>query len=310
MRKFDRAVVAFALVAFAAPLTMAAPAASPQPPAPADTSAAAPAAVPAPSPAAPKLPFPRPKPDPLDEAFSPKAAAAAAASPTVNAVAAAKPLPRAKPLTAVATIPMPRSKPARTTLAMTDTPATAVQAATAAPLVAPPSKPRLGSKPMPRPKPEAVVPATPAAPVAAPTAAPAVVAPTAVSAPAPGDAQACGDACNEILFRTLGDCLWVQNANPRPVSFAAQVGGRTIALPLAGADAGKADAHKPFEPKEGVPSPIGEAAYHTRISDPFSPSAPGIAVYRARLGSASGCVKSRTDITSFSASFVKAGARN
>ena len=119
----------------------------------------------------------------------------------------------------------------------------------------------------------------------------------------PTDANACGDACNDILFRTLGDCLWVQNSNPKPVAFAAQVGGRTITLALAGANAAKADAHKPFEPKEGVPSPIGEAAYHTRISDPFSPSALGIAVYRARLGT---CVKSRTEVTSFTASFVKA----
>jgi hypothetical protein len=87
--------------------------------------------------------------------------------------------------------------------------------------------------------------------------------------------------------------------------FSAQVAGRTITLALAGADAGKADAHKPFEPKEGVPSPVGEAAYHTRISDPFSPSAPGIAVYRARLGPATACVKNRTEVTTFNASFAK-----
>lgn len=79
-------------------------------------------------------------------------------------------------------------------------------------------------------------------------------------------------------------------------------------LALAGADAAKADAHKPFEPKEGTPSPIGEGAYHTRISDPFAPNSPGIAVYRARLGSASACVKTRDEVTSFTASFTKTSA--
>jgi hypothetical protein len=97
----------------------------------------------------------------------------------------------------------------------------------------------------------------------------------------------------------------VQNANPRPVTFSAQVSGRTITLSLAGADAAKADAHKPFELKEGTPSPIGEAAYHTRISDPFSPNAPGIAVYRARIGPPTACAKSRTEVTSFTASFAR-----
>lgn len=75
-------------------------------------------------------------------------------------------------------------------------------------------------------------------------------------------------------------------------------------LSLAGANAGKADAHKPFEPKEGYASAVGEDAYHTRISDPFSPSAPGIAVYRARLGANASCVKSRTEVTSFTATFT------
>ena len=77
-----------------------------------------------------------------------------------------------------------------------------------------------------------------------------------------------------------------------------------VSLTLAGADAAKADAHKPFEPKEGMASPVGEGAYHTRISDPFSPSAPGIAVYRARLGTEANCVKDRKDVTSFTASFA------
>ena len=97
----------------------------------------------------------------------------------------------------------------------------------------------------------------------------------------------------------------MQNANPHPVTFTAQAGGRTITLALAGADAGKADAHKPFEPKEGTPSPIGEGAYHTRISDPFAPNSPGIAVYRARLGPANGCVKAREEVTGYTAMYAR-----
>jgi hypothetical protein len=119
----------------------------------------------------------------------------------------------------------------------------------------------------------------------------------------------CGDACNEVIFRIIGNCLYVQNANPHALTFVAQAGGRTITLALAGADAAKADAHKPFESKEGTPSAVGEGAYHTRISDPFSPNSPGIAVYRARLGTAEACVKTRTELTSYAASFVKSASK-
>lgn len=313
VRKFDRTVAALVLLASVAPVAFAAPpAASPpstssQQAAPTDTSAVAP--IPGP----PKLPFPRRKPDPLDEPYSPAAAAGPqlAVSAAPAAASAIKPFPHVKPMTAVATIPLPRSKPAPATLAMASTPPT--QPTTAPVTSAPPAVPHvkpISAKPFPRPKPDltpaiAMVPA--ASSVSPPSAAPALVPAAAATAPAPAapDANACGEACNEILFRTLDNCLWVQNANPKPVMFAAQVDGRTISLALAGADAAKADAHKPFEPKEGVPSPIGEGAYHTRISDPFSPSAPGIAVYRARLGN---CVKSRTEVTSFTASFAKPSA--
>lgn len=124
------------------------------------------------------------------------------------------------------------------------------------------------------------------------------------AASTPLDAGACGDACNEVIFRSIGECLWVQNANPHAVTFVALARGRKITISLAGADAGKADAHKPFEPAEGTPSPVGEGAYHTRISDPFSPNSPGIAVYRARIGTANECVKTREEVISFTASFV------
>ena len=278
MRKFDQTVAAlFVLVlsSYAALAYAAAPAVpSPTTPAPVDASA---------TPAAPTQPTagprPRHKPDPKDEPYSPNRPVTPAAP--VTTVGAGAPMATAKAMAK----PFPRLKPAIRVAAATPAPSSMK----VLPRAKPPIKSAALATPPISPVPAAVSPSAPAQ-------TPLPVAPTAAGA------STCGDACNEILFRTLGDCLWVQNANPKPVAFAAQVGGRTVSLALAGADAAKADAHKPFEPKEGVPSPIGEGAYHTRISDPFSPSAPGIAVYRARIGT---CVKSRTEVTSFTASFVR-----
>ena len=279
MRTLNHPLAIVFIMALSSAMATAAPAPAPQPP---DTSAAAPAA------AAVTPPVPRHKPDPKDDAYvAPKpatdtvaAASIPAASPVVvpAKVAAPKlklPFPRAKPLIQLAALrpagPFPRAKPMPVT------------APAAVPLPAPAPLASATSAPPPAATPAAAAAATPAASAAG---------------------GACGDACNEVLFRMLGDCLWVQNANPRPVAFAAKLAGGTISLALSGANAAKADAHKPFEPKEGYASPIGEGAYHTRISDPFSPSAPGIAVYRARLGTATGCVKDRKEVTSFSASFT------
>ena len=309
MRKLCSKVATFVVLALSSGVAIAAGTA---PPAPTASATAAPADASAQPAQPPGPPLPRHKPDPKDEPFDPHAPIAplaSAAAPAAPAKVAALPIPRAKPATptlvALSTKPVPRPKPALVPAAVV---AHAAQAAVpvAAPLTAPVTTPPVAkpkivalSKPFPRPKPTI-------APVA-------VVAPTApvveVAAPVvpatPQVAGACGDACNEILFKTIGDCLWVQNANPRAVTFAAQVAGRPVVLALAGADAAKADAHLALEPKDGAPPAKDEAAYQTRISDPFSPSAPGIAVYRARVGPASTCAKSRTDLTSFTASFVK-----
>jgi hypothetical protein len=41
-----------------------------------------------------------------------------------------------------------------------------------------------------------------------------------------------------------------------------------------------------------------------RLHDPFQSSGSGIPIFRARLGSASSCVKQRNDVTKFSARFL------
>jgi hypothetical protein len=233
--------------------------------------------------------MPRHKPDPRDEAYSPNgpiivSSGSSPAAAMTTASMTMKAFPKPKPALAMASGPFPRAKPASSTAAVAAA-APAVQAAPPPPVAAVPAAPAMAT--------------APTAPV--PAAAPA-------SAPESSSAGTCGDACNEVIFRSIGNCLYVQNANPHSVTFIAHTNTRTITLALAGADAGKADAHKPFEAKEGTPSAIGEDAYHTRISDPFSPSAPGIAVYRARLGSADACVKTREEITSYSASFARTSA--
>lgn len=274
----DRSAAIVLTIALASASAIAAPP-EPAPVAAADTASAAPdAAVTQPT-DVPAPPNPRHKPDPKDEAYSPNAPIVVpVASPMTTAATttAPKALPRPKPALAAFAGPFPRAKPGA---------AAAAPVATAPASVTPEPSPAL---------------TTPAAPAPTPAAAP--------SAPESADPHACGDACNEVIFRSIGNCLWVQNANPHGVTFTAHAGTRTITLALAGADSAKADAHKPFEPKEGTPSPVGEGAYHTRISDPFSPNSPGIAVYRARLGSAEACVKAREEITSFTASFTRTSA--
>ena len=271
------AAVLSSTAAIAAPSAPIAAATAPAPAAPAATDATAPAAQ--------LPPTPRHKPDPKDEAYSPNAPILASAPSSVAATnmltaSSAKAFPKWKPAMAVASGPFPRAKPEQ-------------QVALATP-----------------PSPAAPPPAAPVAPAAPATPPPPAMttSPAAPATPAAADAGTCGDACNEVIFRSIGNCLWVQNANPHAVTFTARAGTRTITLALAGADAGKADAHKPFEPKEGTPSPIGEGAYHTRISDPFSPNSPGIAVYRARLGPADACVKAREEVTGYTASFTKSSA--
>jgi hypothetical protein len=46
-------------------------------------------------------------------------------------------------------------------------------------------------------------------------------------------------------------------------------------------------------------------ALHMRLKDPFQSAGSGIPVYRARLGKPGACVKSRAEIATFTAAYVK-----
>ncbi len=165
---------------------------------------------------------------------------------------------------------------------------------TSAPRIATPRpKPAMAPVPqpaslvMPRAKPEAPVQTSlvqPAAPLPPPPPAVALV---------QDPANPCGDACAEILFKVVDECLWVQSQNPRAIVFQATIKGRMMVLALDGADGKKADAQPPAK---------NAAAYHARQPDPFQSSSPGIAVYRARLGT---CVKDRSEISHFVAAYSK-----
>jgi hypothetical protein len=110
-------------------------------------------------------------------------------------------------------------------------------------------------------------------------------------------ANPCGDACSEILFTRLDDCIWVQSQNPKPILFQATVAGHMVVLSLEGANAAKAQAST--KPPEGV------ASYHTRLRDPFVSTSDGIPVYRARLGEKGSCAADRTQISHFVAVYKK-----
>lgn len=181
------------------------------------------------------------------------------------------PPPRAKPVSAVTTAaamivaaatPVPRPKPAQTALAT--------------------------AKPSPRAKPAEFSGPPPVLPPETPAIA------TAPTLPVAADpAHPCGDACAEILFRLVDDCIWVQSQNPRPILFQATVEGHMVVLALEGADPAKADKAKPSN------------AYHARQRDPFQSSSAGIPVFRARLDEAKSCVKDRSLITHFVAQYRK-----
>lgn len=219
----------------------------------------------APAPAAAAKPAAVAAPPAVATAVASVAAPSPAAVPVK--VALATPLPRAKP---PAYPPIPRSKP--------EMPVQAVAA------VAP--------APSPAPAPAALAPSTTPAPVAAPV-------------NVSSDKLDCGEACGEILFKVVDSCLWVQSQNPRPIRFEAVVGGKPMVLALEGADGKKADVRAAVLQNAGTDVAKGDAAYHTRLHDPFQSAGSGIAVYRARLGAAGTCVKGREEIASFSAHFAK-----
>ena len=204
---------------------------------------------------------------------------------------------------AAAKIPTPRAKPAAPVAAVAPAAPTVVPAPAAAiasvEAVAPPPKPAPSYPPLPRAKPKApVAVAAPAAPVSA-------VAPVAALEPAPADAGvvACTQDCPPILFKVIDDCVWVLNLNPRRVAFAAEVGGKRTALMLEAADGAKADARTAAIASGKAAK--DEAALHMRLADPFQSAGSGIPVFRARLGAAGACVKSREEIAKFSASYAR-----
>ena len=187
-------------------------------------------------------------------------------------------------------------------------PATAIQVAAVMPTPRVKPAPPPIYPPLPRVKPAAPVQVALATPAATGPAAtgPAAIAPPA-SAPVEEDSGRlqCGEACNEILFKVVDSCLWVQSQNPRPIAFEATVGGKPVVLALEGADGKKADVRAAILAKAGADVAKGDAAYHTRLHDPFQSAGSGIPVYRARLGSGDSCVKSRDEIARFSARFAK-----
>ena len=181
-------------------------------------------------------------------------------------------VPRAKPDASTVTADVPVGEPVVAAAAPVPAPAVAV------------------AKPVPKAKPElppvlvALAPPPPVATLQMPT-----------QAEIDAGASPCGDACAEILFKQVDDCLWVQSQNPRPIMFQASVEGRMIVIALEGAS---------YEKSSGTPASDSDA-HHTRQRDPFQSSSAGIPVYRARIGNKGVCVKDKAQITQFVAVFRK-----
>lgn len=211
-------------------------------------------------------------------------------------------------------IPLPRAKPAVTAAAPAVVPAVASAPApaptegvavasigAAVPVALPRAKPSLppAGPPAPRAKPETILVPAPA-PVA--VVAPAVaVAPAAVVEPS-APAEDAADA-PPVLFKVIDNCLWVLNPNPRSVAFDAEAQGRRVLLALEAADGAKADEHAAALAAGSLAKDAG--ALHMRLKDPFQSAGSGIPVFRARLGAAGACVKSRAEITRFTAAYTR-----
>ena len=181
---------------------------------------------------------------------------------------------------------VPRAKPDPAETAVTEAEPAATVAA-AVPAVVPAV---VAVKPVPKVKPElppVLAVATPVPPVAT------LQMPT--QAEIDAGASPCGDACAEILFKQVDECLWVQSQNPKPIMFQASVDGRMILIPLEGAS---------YDKSSGTPA-SDSAAHHARQRDPFQSSSAGIPVYRARIGDKGVCVKDKAQITQFVAVFRK-----
>ncbi len=191
------------------------------------------------------------------------------------------------PVPAVPKVATPRAKP-DASVATVEVPAAPASTPAPTPVAAPVQVAAV--RPVPRVKPEQPVAAVPVPP------APAVAAlqlPT--QAEIEAGASPCGEACAEILFKQVDDCLWVQSQNPKPIMFQASVDGRMILIPLEGAS---------YEKSSGTPA-ADASAYHARQRDPFQSSSAGIPVYRARIGDKGACVKDKSQITQFVAIYRK-----
>ena len=198
---------------------------------------------------------------------SPEEPLKAPAARAKPSIAAAPPATPEVAIAAVETgVPMPRAKP----------------------------KPPPAYPPMPRAKPEAPVQTVAATPATA-------IDTTGAFEPSPAEPSldSCGDDCPPILFKVIDECVWVLNLNPRPVAFVAETGGGRTALRLEAADGAKADAQAASRGAERV------SAMHMRLKDPFQSAGAGIPVFRARLGPPGACVKSRAEITRFSANYTR-----
>ena len=183
-------------------------------------------------------------------------------------------------------VAMPRPKPAPSVAPVEAvTPAAAPQAVVAV----------ASAKPLPRSKPPAplTTEATTPRPTSVAMVQPAIPMPT--QAEIDAGANPCGDACSEILFKAVDNCLWVQSQNPKPIMFQATIAGHMAVLLLEGAS---------YEKTASAPA-SSSAAYHTRQRDPFQSSSPGIPVYRARLDDKGSCVTGKNQISQFVAVYKK-----
>lgn len=205
------------------------------------------------------------------------------------AVKVAMPVPKAKPMAALVAV-------AAAAPAVAPVAPVAVAAAIAVPRAKPAAPPVY--PPLPRLKPAAPVEAVAAV-------APAGVVPDAAAPVLDERTAGCGDLCGEIMFKVVESCVWVQSQNPRPIAFEASVGGKAVKLRLEGASAAKADVRAAVLAKAGAEAGLADGAYHTRLQDPFQSAGAGIPVYRVRLGGADACVKSREEITTFAARYVR-----
>ena len=178
------------------------------------------------------------------------------------------PVPRAKPEVGAAPVepPTPRAKPVNT------------------PAQAPQPRVKPGAETVSRPQPPA--------PVAA-------VEPTPIPMPTQAQIEAgmlpCGEACGEVLFKTIDGCLWVQSQSPRPVLMQARIDGRLRELQLEGAS---------YEKSTVAPAKDASAS-HTRQKDPFQSSSAGIPVFRVRMGEKETCITDRGQISQLIAVFSR-----